>query len=225
MAVPGVGRRRPRRRTLLPRSVDAAGAHHRRRKPLPGRPRRPPRHVGRRRRALRGSRQGRRERQTALHGAAPECRPNSRREARRRPGRGDARRQSDSARYRTREVHGGTTQLLPLPATKRRRRSGRTSSGASFDSSYPPHQGKIEPAVESRVGEEGRYAVEWTGEYDRQRSVIDAAEVRWDPEVTYSFTWDVRWGAGAPAYCSRGRRRVRRGRETVRDRRGGREPS
>ena len=39
----------------------------------------------------------------------------------------------------------------------------------SFDSSYPLHQGKVEPAAESRVGEEGRYAVEWTGEYDPAR--------------------------------------------------------
>ena len=69
--------------------------------------------------------------------------------------------------------------------------------GASSDSSYPLHQGKVEPVTtKSRVGKEGRYAVEWTGEYDRQQSVIGTAEVRWDPEVTYSFTWDVRLEGG-----------------------------
>jgi hypothetical protein len=66
----------------------------------------------------------------------------------------------------------------------------------SFDSSYPLHQGKIEPATKSRVGEEGIYAVEWTGEYDRQQSVIGVAEVRWDPKETYNFTWTVKLGGG-----------------------------
>lgn len=64
------------------------------------------------------------------------------------------------------------------------------------DSSYPLHQGKIEPVAKSRVGEEGRYAVEWTGEYDRQQSVIGTAEVRWNPEVTYSLTWTVKLEGG-----------------------------
>ena len=69
--------------------------------------------------------------------------------------------------------------------------------GASFDSSYPLHQGKIEPvAAKTRVGEEGVHAVEWTGEYDRQQSVIGVAEVRWDPEVTYSFNWSVELEGG-----------------------------
>ena len=69
--------------------------------------------------------------------------------------------------------------------------------GASFDSSYPLHQGKIEPVTtKSRVGEEGRYAVEWTGEYDRQQSVIGTVEARWDPGVTYSFNWDVELEGG-----------------------------
>ena len=68
--------------------------------------------------------------------------------------------------------------------------------GVSFDSSYPLHQGKIEPVAKSRVGEEGRYAVEWTGEYDRQQSVIGTAEVRWNPEVTYSLTWTVKLEGG-----------------------------
>ena len=69
--------------------------------------------------------------------------------------------------------------------------------GASSDSSYSLHQGKVGPVTtKSRVGEEGRYTVEWTGEYDRQQSVIGTAEVRWDPEVTYSFTWDVRLEGG-----------------------------
>jgi hypothetical protein len=72
--------------------------------------------------------------------------------------------------------------ILPLPV--------------SFDSSYPLHQGKIEPGTETRVGEEGRYAVEWTGEYDRQQSVIGTAEVRWDPKETYNFTWTVRLQGG-----------------------------
>ena len=67
----------------------------------------------------------------------------------------------------------------------------------SFDSSYPLHQGKIEPVTtETRVGEEGRYSLEWTGEYDRQQSVIGTAEVRWDPKESYSFTWSVELAGG-----------------------------
>jgi len=68
--------------------------------------------------------------------------------------------------------------------------------GASFDSSYPLHQGKVGPAAGNRVGEEGRYAVEWTGEYDRQQSVIGVAEVRWAPKETYRFTWSVELEGG-----------------------------
>ncbi len=98
------------------------------------------------------------------------------------------------------ELEKFTEELLGYFPSKRR--DGDTVPVAfpppvSSDSSYPLHQGKVEPvAAETRVGEEGRYALEWSGEYDRRQTVIGVAEVRWDPEETYSFTWDVELAGG-----------------------------
>lgn len=59
-------------------------------------------------------------------------------------------------------------------------------------SSYPLHQGTVAPVnSETRVGEEGRYALRWSGKYDRQQAIVGVCEARWHPDETFSFNWAV----------------------------------
>ncbi|MFC7081815.1 hypothetical protein [Halorussus caseinilyticus] len=61
-----------------------------------------------------------------------------------------------------------------------------------FESSYPLRGGSVEPvASETRVGEEGQYAIRWSGEVSETQAVIGVCEARWRPDETFSFVWDA----------------------------------
>lgn len=93
-----------------------------------------------------------------------------------------------------------TEELLSYYPSKRR--SGDTApvifpASVSYDSSYPLNGGKVEPvAGDTRVGEEGKFTIEWSGKYDDRQAVVGVCETRWDTEEEYSFTWDVELEGG-----------------------------
>lgn len=78
-------------------------------------------------------------------------------------------------------------------ATESPVRTGIPSPSASgFETTYPLYQGDLSVVAEkTAVGNRGQFAIAWNGKQPTRQAVIAAAEVRWNPDATYAFSWNT----------------------------------